>query len=483
MSGLDAVVVGAGPNGLAAAVTLARAGLAVRVYEKGATIGGGARTAEMTLPDHHHDVCSAVHPLAFESRFFREFGLTRRVEFVVPDASFAHPLDGGRAAVAYRDLDRTADGLGRDGDAYARLMRPLVARASEVAEVTGHPLLRVPRHPLALAWFGARTLEQGGPLWNARFHEEAAPALLTGVAAHTILPLPSLAGAGAGLALTTYAHARGWPIPVGGSQRIVDAMAEDLRAHGGEIVTGHEVTSLAELPAARAVLLDVVPRAFLRIAGDVVPAGYRRALERFRYGGAVAKVDFALSGPVPWANPEVAAAGTVHVGGTREEVAASETLIARGGLPEAPYVLVAQPSGFDASRAPAGRHTLWTYTHVPSGSTADRAEAVIRQIERFAPGFRDLIVAVSSRNAVEVEAENPNYPGGDIAAGAPALWQLLKRPVVSSEPWRTPLDGVYLCSASTSPGPGVHGLAGWHAARSALRHTFGTRIQPDLSPR
>ncbi|MCM3695785.1 phytoene desaturase family protein [Microbacterium oleivorans] len=483
MSDVDAVVVGAGPNGLAAAVTLARAGLAVRVYEKGATIGGGARTAEMTLAGYHHDVCSAVHPLAFESRFFREFGLGQRVDFVVPDASFAHPLDGGRAAVAYRDLDRTAEGLGRDGDAYARLLRPLVDRASGVADFTGHPLLRVPRHPLAAAWFGARTLEQGSPAWNARFREEAAPAMLTGVAAHTILPLPSLAGAGAGLALTTYAHARGWPIPVGGSQRIVDAMADDLRAHGGEIVTDHEVTSLAELPASRAVLLDVIPRAFLRIAGDAVPAGYRSALERFRYGGAVAKVDFALSGPVPWANPEVAAAGTVHVGGTRAEVAASETLISRGGLPDAPYVLVAQPSGFDASRAPAGHHTLWTYTHVPSGSTADRAEAVIAQIERFAPGFRDLILAVNSRNAVEVEAENPNYPGGDIAAGAPALWQLLKRPVVSPEPWRTPLDGVYLCSASVSPGPGVHGLAGWHAARSALRHTFGTRIAPDLSPR
>lgn len=483
MNDLDVVVVGAGPNGLAAAVTLARAGLAVRVYEKGATIGGGARTAEMTLPGYQHDVCSAVHPLAFESRFFREFGLGRRVEFVVPEASFAHPLDGGRAGVAYRDLDRTADGLGRDGDAYARLLRPLVERASEVADFTGHPLLRVPRHPLAAGWFGARTLEQGSPLWNARFREDAAPALLTGVAAHTILPLPSLAGAGAGLALTTYAHARGWPIPVGGSQAIVDAMADDLRAHGGEIVTDHEVTSLAELPPARAVLLDVIPRAFLRMAGDAVPAGYRGALERFRYGGAVAKVDFALSGPVPWANPEVAAAGTVHVGGTRAEVAASETLIAHGGLPDAPYVLVAQPSSFDASRAPAGGHTLWTYTHVPAGSTADRAEAVIRQIERFAPGFRDLIVGMNSRNAVEVEAENPNYPGGDIAAGAPALWQLLKRPVVSPEPWRTPLEGVYLCSASTSPGPGVHGLAGWHAARSALRHTFGTRIAPDLSPR
>ncbi|MDT3330609.1 NAD(P)/FAD-dependent oxidoreductase [Microbacterium sp. KSW-18] len=483
MSDLDAIIVGAGPNGLAAAVTLARAGLAVRVYEKGGTIGGGARTMEMTLPGYRHDVCSAVHPLAFESRFFREFGLRQRVDFAVPDASFAQPLDGGRAAIAYRDLDRTAATLGRDGDAYARLMRPLVDHASGVADFTGHALIRVPADPVAAVWFGLRTLEQGSGAWNARFREDAAPALLTGVAAHTILSLPSLAAAGAGLALSTYGHARGWPIPIGGSQSIVDAMADDVRAHGGEIVTDHEVGSLRELPAARAVLLDVVPRDFLRIAGDDVPSGYRGALKRFRYGGAVAKVDFALSGPVPWANEEVRSAGTVHVGGTRAEMAASENLISRGGLPDAPYVLVAQPSEFDPSRAPAGGHVLWTYTHVPSGSTADRAEVVIRQIERFAPGFRDLIVGVNSRNAVEVEAENPNYPGGDIAAGAPALWQLLKRPVVSPDPWRTPLDGVYLCSASTSPGPGVHGLAGWHAARSALRHTFGTRISPDLSPR
>lgn len=483
MSDLDAIVVGSGPNGLAAAVTLARAGLAVRVYEKGTQLGGGARTAEMTVPGYLHDVCSAVHPLAFESRFFREFGLTRRVDFVVPDASFAQPLDRGQAAIAYRDLARTADTLGRDGDAYARLMRPLVDRASGVADFTGHPLLRLPADPVAAAWFGARALEQGSVAWNTRFREDAAPALLTGVAAHTILPLPSLAAAGAGLALSTYGHALGWPIPVGGSQRIVDAMADDIRAHGGEIVLEHEVRSLRELPPARAVLLDVVPSDFLRIAGDTVPPRYRGALERFRYGGAVAKIDFALTGPVPWRNAEVASAGTVHVGGTRAEIAASENLISRGGLPDAPYVLLAQPSAFDESRTPDGGHTLWTYTHVPAGSTADRAEAVIRQIERFAPGFRDVIVAVNSRNAVEVAAENPNYPGGDIAAGSPALWQLLKRPVVSTEPWRTPLDGVYLCSASTSPGPGVHGLAGWHAARSALRHTFGTSISPDLSPR
>ncbi|WP_394280299.1 phytoene desaturase family protein, partial [Microbacterium sp.] len=357
MSGLDAIVVGAGPNGLAAAVTLARAGLSVRMYERAAQIGGGSASAETVLRGHLHDVCSAVHPLAFESRFFREFGLARRVRFAVPEASYAHPLDGRPAAVAYRDLDRAAETLGGDGDAYRRLFAPLVERVRGVADFTGNPLLRIPRHPLAAVRYGLAAAEQGSALWGTRFRGEAAPALITGVAAHTILPLPSLAAAGAGLALGTYAHARGWPIPIGGSQAIADALADDLRAHGGEIVTGHEVRSLEELPRARAVLLDVTPRALLALAGDALPAAYRAALERFRYGAAVAKVDFVLSGPVPWRDPAVAEAGTVHVGGTRAEIAASENSVMRGGLPDAPYVLVAQPSSFDPTRAPEGAHS------------------------------------------------------------------------------------------------------------------------------
>ena len=479
----DAIVVGAGPNGLAAAVTLARAGRSVRLYERAEGIGGGASTRELTLPGFLHDVCSAVHPLAFESRFFREFGLGSRVEFAVPEISYAHPLDGGRAAIAYRDLDRTRDALGVDGAAYARLMAPLVERSSSVADFTGGPLLRVPGDPVTAVRFGLRALEQGSPAWDARFREHAAPAMITGVAAHTILHQPSVAAAGAGLALAAYGHARGWPIPIGGSQAIVDAMADDLRAHGGEIVTGHEVTSLAELPPARAVLLDVTPEALIRLSGSRMPAPYRAALERFRYGGGVAKVDFALSAPVPWTNPAVREAGTVHVGGTRAEVAASENAVGAGRLSESPYVLVAQPSLFDPSRAPGDAHTLWAYTHVPAGSPADREEAIVAQIERFAPGFRDTILASHSRSAVEVARDNPNYPGGDISAGAPTLFQIVRRPTLSPEPWRTPMRGVYLCSASTSPGPGVHGLGGWWAALSALRHEFGTRMRPDLSPR
>lgn len=482
-SDLDAIVVGAGPNGLAAAVTLARAGLKVRVYERADQAGGGAATRELTLPGFRHDVCSAVHPLAFESRFFREFGLRDRVRFVTPELSFAHPLDGGQAALAYRDLGRTAEDLGRDGRAYERLMRPLVRKATQVADFTGSSLLRVPRHPATAFAFGRRALEQGSRAWNARFHEDAAPALLTGVAAHTILPQPSIAAAGAGLALGAYAHAQGWPIPVGGSQAIVDALVADLREHGGQLELEHPILTLRQLPRARVTLLDVTPRALLGIADGALPSRYAHALGSFRYGGAVAKVDFVLSDPVPWTNPAVRQAGTIHVGGTRAEIAAAENAVNRGRLPDRPYALVSQPSTFDDTRAPAGGHTLWTYTHVPAGSTADRREAVTAQIERFAPGFRDTILAVSSRTAVDVEHHNPNYPGGDIAAGAPTLWQMIRRPVLSTDPWRTPVPGVYLASASAPPGPGVHGLAGWFAARSALRHEFGRRALPDLSPR
>lgn len=482
MTDLDAVIVGSGPNGLAAAVTLARAGLRVHVVERSTTLGGGARTAELTLPGFRHDVCSAVHPLALASEFFRRFALERRVRFAVPEVSFGQPLDGGRSAIAYRSLARTAQELGRDGKAYARLMGPLARRADAVAAFTGAPLLPMPRHPLDFARFGIAALEQAGPWWNARFAGEAAPALLAGSMAHAILPMPSLGAAGAGLSLTAYAHARGWAIPAGGSQAIVDALVADLEAHGGTVEMGAEVRALAELPAARAVLLDVTPRALIAMAGERMPAAYRRALERFRYGNGVAKIDFALADPVPWADERLHRAGTVHLGGTRAEVAAAEREVAQGRHPDSPYVLVSQPSLFDPSRAPAGRHTLWTYTHVPAGSRLDRTEAVVRQLERFAPGFRDTILATSSMDAAQVAAHNPNYIGGDISAGEASFAQLIKRPVVSPDPWRTPIAGVYLCSASTTPGPGVHGMAGWQAALSALRHEFGVREGPPLAP-
>ena len=476
MTELDAVVVGAGPNGLAAAVTLARAGLTVAVYEKGDTIGGGARTAELTLPGFRHDVCSAVHPMALASEFFQRFGLHDRIELVLPELSYGHPLDNARAGLAWHDLARTAEGLGRDGRAWTRLFEPLVEHADAVGQFTGNTLLRVPRHPITAARFGLRALEQGSPLWNLRFQDDAAPAMLSGVAAHAILPLPSLSTAGVALSLGTYAHARGWPIPVGGSQAIVDAMAADLVAHGGSIHTGVTVASIDELPTHRVALFDTDVRSMKRIAA--LPDGYAK---RFHFGNAASKVDFALSGPVPWANSDLRRAGTLHLGGTRAEIAAGERAVAAGQHPSSPYVLVSQPSTFDDTRAPAGKHVLWAYTHVPAGSTVDATEAITAQIERFAPGFRDLVLASASRTATEMAAYNPNYLGGDIAAGAAGFDQLLARPVLKPDAWRTPKRGVYLASSSASPGPGVHGLVGWHAAASALRHDFALAL-PDLRP-
>jgi phytoene dehydrogenase-like protein len=478
---VDAVVVGAGPNGLAAALTLARAGLSVAVFEKADTIGGGARTSELTLPGFLHDVCSAVHPMALASPFFRAFGISDRVEFVTPELSYGHPLDGGRAGLAWRDLDRAAASLGADGTAWRRFFFPLSSHAAEVAEVTGTSLARWPSHPLVLARFGLRALEAGSPLWNARWKTDVARALLTGVMAHSILPMPGIAPAAAGLVLATHGHGGGWPVPIGGSQSIVDAMADDLRAHGGTITTGVTVDSLEELPSSRVVLMDTTPQALLRIAGDRVPAGYASTLARFRYGNAVSKVDFALSGPVPWTHPDLASTATLHLGGSREEIAAGEREVANGRLPASPYVLVAQPSAFDASRAPAGKHVLWAYTHVPAGSSVDATEAITAQIERFAPGFRDLILASAARTAVEYENYDPNYIAGDISGGSPDLAQLVRRPTLF-DPWRTPVQGVYLASSSTPPGPGVHGGGGYNAALSALRHEFGVRSAPHLRP-
>jgi len=476
MPDFDAIVVGAGPNGLAAAVTLARAGLSVQVLEQGETIGGGARTSELTLPGFRHDMCSAVHPMALASEFFRRFELEKRIDLRNPDASFGHPLDNGRAGIAYRDVERTVDALGRDGAAWRRLMAPLAQHADEVSNFTGNSLLRVPSYPVTALRFGVRSLEQGLPTWNSRFRMDVAPAMLTGVAAHSIRPMPSLATAGVALSLTTYAHARGWPIPVGGSQSIVDALAADLREHGGVIETGHAVT---ELPKAKAVVFTTSARALGEIAGDVLPDRYLRSLKRFQYGNAVAKVDFALNGPVPWTNDELRTTGTLHLGGSRDEIARGEREVHEGKHPASPYVLVAQPSTFDGTRAPEGKHVLWAYTHVPRDSTRDLTEAVTAQIERFAPGFRELILASTHQSARDMQNYNPNYIGGDIASGAPSFKQLLVRPTLSHDPWRTPTAGIYLGSSSASPGPGVTGLVGWHAAKSALKHEFGLK-PPEL---
>lgn len=483
MESFDAIVVGAGPNGLAAAVTLARAGLSVRVYEAAATIGGGSRTLELIEPGHLHDVCSAVHPLAFESEFFRRFRLEERVDLITPALSYAQPLDGGRSGLAWHDLDRTVDELGRDGAAWRQFFEPLVDDVRGVADFTGSSLIRVPESPITAVRLGLRALEQGTPAWNIRFREGTAPALLSGVMAHSIQAMPSLATAAGALVLATYAHARGWPIVRGGSQAIVDELAADAVAHGAEIVTGHPVASVADLPPAKAVLFDTSARAMGEIAGAELPERYRRVLSEVRYGNAAAKVDFVLDGPVPWRDERLAGAGTLHLGGSRAEVRRAENEVRRGRHAPSPYVLVSQPSDFDSSRAPRGRHVLWAYTHVPHGSTVDQTEVITRQIERFAPGFRDRIVGSVSKTAAQMEEYNANYVGGDIAIGDVTFLRLLRRPVLSPDPWRAPGGRFYLCSSATPPSPGVHGLNGWQAALSALRHEFGIRRSPALHPK
>ncbi|MGC4189861.1 MAG: NAD(P)/FAD-dependent oxidoreductase [Thermomicrobiales bacterium] len=475
-------IVGSGPNGLAAAVIAARAGLSVRVVERNGRIGGGMRTSDLTLPGFHHDVCSAVHPMALASPFFRAWNLERRVRMIAPEASYAHPLDGGRAGIAWRDLARTAEGLGVDGPAWRRLFEPLVNDIEAVGEVTGGTLLQRPRNIRTMARLGLRALAEGGRGWDLPFRDEAAPALCTGSAAHMAGRHPSLSTAAVGLVLAAHGHGRGWPIPVGGSQAIAHALAADLVAHGGKIVLGVEVTDLAEVAGSKAVLLDVGVPGLLAIGGDRLPTRYIAALNRYRFGTGVCKVDFALSDPVPWAHPDLRRAGTVHLGGTREEIAAAENAVQDGRHPDRPYVLVTQPSVFDATRAPDGKHVLWAYTHVPRGSSEDRSEAIVRQVERFAPGFRETILAQRTTRAVEVADDNPNYAGGDIASGEVSVAQMVKRPVLSPAPWRTPLPGIYLCSAATPPGPAVHGMSGFHAMRLALKDVFGIAEMPDLAP-
>jgi phytoene dehydrogenase-like protein len=477
---IDVVVVGAGINGLAAAVVLARAGLEVEVWEANATAGGGARTLPLTEPGFVHDWGSAVHPMALASPFFRAFGLNERIEVTAPEASYAQPLDAHRAAIAWRDLARTADELDRDGRAWRGLFAPLAQRSDDLLDTVMAPMVPLPAHPLVAARLGLRMARTGLPRAPWGFSGDAAPALLAGVFAHSISSLPSLAAAAPGLVLATLAHTVGWPIPRGGSQSITDALVADAAAHGARILLDHRVSSITELPPARAVFFDTSPRALVAIAGDLVRPAYRRAAARFRHGDAATKVDFALSGPVPWAADDIARSGTVHLGGTWREIAAAEADVAAGRHARRPYVLVSQPGILDPTRAPTGAQTLWTYAHVPAGSDVDVRESVISQLERFAPGFRDQIIASSVTTARDLERGDANLVGGDIATGQVSLRQLVARPVLSPAPWRAG-SGLYLCSAATTPGPGVHGMAGFHAAQLALHEVFG-RAVPSLAP-
>jgi phytoene dehydrogenase-like protein len=473
--GPEAIVVGAGPNGLAAAIVLARAGLAVKVYEAAGAPGGGTRSAELTLPGFVHDPCSAIHPTALASPFFRSIDLAARgVEWAFPPAAIAHPLGDERAALLDGSWERTADSLGRDADAWRRLFAPLARDAERLVPSLLGPVIRFPRHPLALARFGLPAMLPVASLARLRFRDDAARALIGGIGAHSMLALTAPFSGAFALALGLFAHAYGWPMARGGSGAIADVLVAELRALGGEIVTDRRIASLAELEPARAVLFDLAPRQIVAIAGERLGGRTRRRLERFRHGPGVFKIDWALDGPIPWTAPDARRAGTVHLGGLLPELVESEAAVGRGQHADRPFVLLAQQTLFDPSRAPAGKHTAWAYCHVPNGSTVDMTRQIEDQVERFAPGFRDLVLASATRSAAEMEAYDANYVGGDINGGLQDWRQLLFRPIPSLDPYHLG-EGLYVCSSSAPPGGGVHGMCGWHAARSALRREFGRR--------
>jgi len=465
----DAVIIGSGPNGLSAAIALAQSGWSTLVIEAADTPGGGMRTKELTLPGFHHDVCSAVHPTALASPFFASLKLEDHgLRWIHPEVPLAHPLDAGPAAVLHRSVDETAERLGRDGIAYRLLFEHLTEQASRLYPDIFTPLA-FPRHPLLMAHFGAVALMPAALVVNALFRTDAARALFAGNAAHSVLPLEQPFTAAVAMMLQMSAHAVGWPVAAGGSQRITEALVAKLTTLGGEVCCGWNVRTLQELPRARAYLFDTSPGMLARIAGDALPPGYVRRLNAYRHGPGVFKVDYALSGPVPWADEACRKAGTVHVGGTVEEIRASELDAYEGRVSGNPFVLAAQQSVCDPSRAPAGRHTLWAYCHVPAGSTTDMEPVITRQIERFAPGFRDTILATHALDCPQLEAYNQNCVGGDIVGGMANWSQLLTRPVARFCPYATPNRQLYLCSSSTPPAGGVHGMCGWNAAQAVLR--------------
>jgi phytoene dehydrogenase-like protein len=468
-SDFKAIVVGAGPNGLAAAITLAREGHSVLLVEANDTIGGGSRSAELTLPGFVHDPCATIHSLGVTSPFFQSLPLADYgLEWIFPSASLAHPLDNGTAVMLERSVDTTAEQMGRDASAYRRLMGPFVKNWRKLSyEILGP--LRIPRSPFIMARFGWYALRSARGLAGNIFKEERARALFAGLAGHSIQSLEKLPTAAFGLVLGISGHAAGWPVAKGGSQKIVDALAGYFLSLGGKIVTGQPVEDIEDLPSARVVLFDVSPRQLLGIAGKRLPEGYLRQLRKYRYGPGVFKLDYALDGSIPWKAAECSRAATVHLGGTLEEIVDAEEQVWNGGHPKRPFVLVAQQTTIDTSRAPLGKHTVWAYCHVPNGSTFDMRERIEAQIERFAPGFCDRILHTKVTTPVELEQYNANYIGGDINSGVQDLRQLFTRPVARLVPYSTPVRGIYICSSSTPPGGGVHGMSGYFAAKAALK--------------
>ena len=467
---MDAIVIGAGPNGLAAAIELARSGKSVRIYEANSAIGGGARSAELTLPGFTHDICSAVHPLALGSPFFSTLPLAQYgLQFIHSPIALAHPFDDGTAAILDRSVATTSESFGRDRSAYRDLMTRFVDRWHDLAkDLLGPP--QFPRHPLLTARFGIRAIRSAKSFAESTFQDDKTRALFAGLAAHSFLALDQLATSAFGLVLGLLAHTNGWPVAKGGSQSISNALAAYFKDLGGEIFINHRVESLSELPPAKAILCDLTPRQIVRVAGETLPSGFRSKLTRYRYGPAAFKMDWALNSPVPWRSPECSQAATIHLGGSFAEVHASEKLVNSGQQAEKPFIILCQPSLFDPSRAPQGKHTLWAYCHVPNGSQVDMTANIENQIERFAPGFRDCILARSVMTPLNLEQHNANLIGGDINGGSQHLAQMFTRP--TARLYSTPRKGLYICSSSTPPGGGVHGLCGYHAARVALRKSL-----------
>ncbi|HTE02208.1 MAG TPA: NAD(P)/FAD-dependent oxidoreductase [Mucilaginibacter sp.] len=473
----DAVVVGSGPNGLAAAILLQQSGLSVLLIEGKDTIGGGLRSAELTLPGFLHDVCSAIHPLAATSPYFETLPLSDYgLEYIYPEIAAAHPFDDGTAAILKQAVNETAVLLGEDQQAYISLMQPIVNDWPDIAVDALGPL-HFPKHPFKMARFGLTALRSATSV-AGKFKAEKAKGLFAGMAAHSMQPLTDLSTAAIALVMMTAGHLKGWPLPQGGSKQIANALASYFTSLGGKIETNTYITSLDQLPSSHAVLFDITPRQLLQIAGHKFSNIYKWQLERYRYGMGVFKVDWALDGPIPFTAEECRQAGTIHIGNQLKDIVASEQLTWDGGHSEKPFILLAQQSLFDPSRAPEGKHTGWAYCHVPGGSAVDMTEAIEKQVERFAPGFRDLILAKHTMNTAQVEEYNPNYIGGDIGAGVIDLGQLFTRPALRWSPYKTSTKGLYICSASTPPGGGVHGMCGYHAAKRALTDIFSIDVKP-----